>query len=265
MHKVELDNSKYKIPENWNEIPRKKVIAYLSMVYGREESHDNRIKVIRSFIPVNDKTWNKLTPEQIYALLNLVYWFWITPTQSFLFKSFRHRGRTYLTPDANFSNLTFGEFVVANGYFQRFTNKNRPDLKALDFLTATICRPERKDLDTDDTDWDGDYREKYNSKICEQRANELSDLPVGIKIAAANYWVAGMKYIHKNFKKLWEDSDDSQPVLDNGLGWVNTMFSVAEEGTFGKMKEVEYENLMKILFYLTKKKKDFDASKEANK
>jgi hypothetical protein len=79
-----------------------------------------------------------------------------------------------------------------------------------------------------------------------------------------------MKYIHKNFKKLWEDADDSQTVaerrpIDNGLGWVNTMFSVAEEGTFGKMKEVEYENLMKILFYLTKKKKDFDASKEANK
>ena len=74
-----------------------------------------------------------------------------------------------------------------------------------------------------------------------------------------------MKYIHRNFPKLWSEDGNSSKTNDGGLSWVNTMFSVAEEGTFGTLKSVEYENLIKVLFYLQKKKQDYDAAMESKK
>jgi hypothetical protein len=259
MISVFLNDKKYEMPACWEDLTPDTSLAVMSLIYSGVPDYALKIRLLRLIFPIKNGLLKKLDAEQVLKLIRLTHWVWNLPTAAhFTFQFFEHRGVRYITPEANFENGTYAEFVAANIHFLKFSNEAAPDYAALDELVATLCRPATKKDTTDPETWNGDEREVFNSEICRKRALAFGDLPVGIKIATAHYWVRFLEGLSQKYPAIFEQGDGGKS--DGGLGWVNTLFSVAEDGALGTVKDVERTFFHKVCLYLNKKKKDFDAA-----
>jgi hypothetical protein len=154
----------------------------------------------------------------------------------------------YKGPDDALQNITLAEFRDAIGHSADFARTN--DEHSLDMLCATLYRPvdplwyERRMHD----DWNGDIRKKYNAAKTEAAAKEIHKLPLHLRFGAYLFFNASMNFIRTgtvqiegkdvSFAVLWEGGNDTP-----GIGMAGVLFSLAETGVFGTLKEVERVNL----------------------
>ena len=252
-----IDRKTFSIAENWNELDSKTALKVVSMMYSEPPSISLNLEILKILLPISDFIYWKLDPEQVVRLLNQTRWVWDLPkTSSFPFNSFVHKKVEYITPMLGFENGSYKEFVAANIEFCKYTDPKNPDYSAPQRLVAILCRP-LTDQDRNHPFWNGDDREPFHSEICRLRAKQFDDLPAGIMIMAAHYWAKLLEDLVLKYPIF----DGESGIPDGGIGWVNTMFGVAEDGTFGSVKDVENEFFHKVCLYLVKKRNDYEKAK----
>lgn len=161
----------------------------------------------------------------------------------------------YGPSDALF-NITFGEYRVAYDYFVRFIREH--DVCDLNNLCAVLYRPARSGP------WDDDVREPFNPHGCVRRAKLFEKVAYETRFfifswfsACDNYFKTGQIEIDGRlislaplFRTTEEDIIDV-PDADSGeLGLTGILMSVADNGTFGTVAEVEKTNLYTVLLKL---------------
>lgn len=222
------------------------------------------VKLLDIHIPAGYKYYGPGTKDQIHDNLRQV-----TDTLTWLLTEREAEEQILLEPNITFArnlvptigkytgpadalqNITLGAFRDAIGHAQNFAISN--DEADLDRLCATLYWEERAaDIaQTQKSDNSAAIRQLYNPAQTEQQAAHFEKVPVHIKYgvylmfnAALNFLRTGTVTIEGrqiSFSVLWEGDP---PATDHpGIGMAGVLFSLAETGVFGTIREVEQVNL----------------------
>lgn len=157
-------------------------------------------------------------------------------------------GRCHGPGDA-LENITLGEFRDALGHSADFALTNDPT--SIDKLCATLYRPIDPlwRIKRMGNNWNGDKRRPYNAATTDHRARYFAKLPYHLKFGAYLFFNASLNYL-RNGSIIIEGKEIELAVLWQGgssetpnIGMAGVLFSLAETGVFGSLKEVERVNL----------------------
>ncbi|MDB5270082.1 MAG: hypothetical protein JWP58_3122 [Hymenobacter sp.] len=256
MIRFRLNDRLHSLPEAWPELTAGQLLA--AAPYLVADTVANRLAVVRAWCPkVRDREVRKLTPDQLWDLCAQVGWAW--KLEGAALTHFEHRGRTYLLPEPNLTDAVLVEYAMASVYFHLFARPKAPQAQALDQLVATLCRPAAAGVDENDPAWDGQRREKYNSKLAEARALELVDLPLALKMVVLHRFLAAERFIHRNYADLYQKPQkpvgpDAKPApTGDGTQVLEIVADLAETGTYGTYEQVSFTRLHTVYFNLAKK------------
>ena len=158
-------------------------------------------------------------------------------------------GKKYQGPKDNFDNVAFGQYVDGLNFFQEYTNTKEPEFLYL--LMATF------------------YVKKKQS--VEKLAEALKNYDFGTVYGFYLFFASFQKYlvsskIYYNAKELdlsvLFDADGATDTTSDlpGLGLKSTMYTLAESGVFGSLKQVRKENLWEVMlrmYDIVKRDKDY--------
>ncbi|MDB5268220.1 MAG: hypothetical protein JWP58_1260 [Hymenobacter sp.] len=267
MIRFRLDGRPHFLPERWGELTGPQLLA--AAPYLLTDSVAARLAVVRAWCPkLRDMDVRRLTSDQLWDVLSLVGWAW--QLEESALAQFEHRGRVYRLPEPQLLDAVLIEYALASVYFHLFAKPKAPQPQALDQLVATLCRP-AAEVDENDPQWDGQYREKYNAKLAEARARELADLPLAVKVVVLHRFLAAERFIHRNYADLYQkpapagDGPAPKPKpTGDGTQALEILAELAETGTYGTYEQASYTRLHTVFFNLAKKaRRRREAEKDA--
>jgi hypothetical protein len=158
-------------------------------------------------------------------------------------------------PESGFADLTFYEFRTASYYYAQYIQNNKEG--DLDRLIATLYRPGKKfwHFKKQRPDCNGIRRipisAETNPSCLEKRALRLSKLPFPVKYTILLYCSGCFAFIRTgrpeidgkeiNLERLYVNEPDGESIGMSGL-----LFSIAESGIFGSIKETDQQNIYTI-------------------
>jgi len=180
-------------------------------------------------------------------------------------------GNMFYGPAHGLTDCSFAEYRHAFDAYRNFSVKHEPN--ELNKLVAILYRPEREHYQDVklSVDYDGQQREKYNYHLVADRAGIINELPYYQKYAIYLFFrncdlffrtkeieVSGQQVCFKVLFKEGEEKGES-------LGLNSLLFSMADAGTFGNIKETDEANLYDIFLKLYDAKLKYEEFKRKNK
>jgi hypothetical protein len=256
MHQFRVLNQSFELPERWAELTARQLHAITPYLLQPATDWKMRVAALLKLAPVlSHKRLRQLGQSDSEYLVRCLEWIWTTPMDKCPIEFFEYEGRQYWLPDPVLENLVGIEYVSAEHHFKQFA-RDKPTPGALDSLVATICRPVKKNLDESDPEWDGDKREKFNSKIAERRAVEFKDLPLPTKQLVLQFYIGADRAFHERYKELYKAPGGGKPGRPNSFGTLGILDALATEGVFGTFDQVCFTNVHTLFFHLLKAKRD---------
>lgn len=262
MRHVQIGTESFQVPGSWEECTPEQLLLLLPLrlvnLDALRPGERARIKwkTILSILNAPAKLTLSLATEDRLRLARLTSWIWIQKEiKKKPFGYFDFQGIRYIIPDPGYSNTSAIEIAMANIQYMAFGRKKNPNVKAIYQLVATLCRPERKDLEAfkASTEWNGDIREEYNTVIAQERAKafEKGNLPAGVVMGMLYYFEWMNSSFLKQYRDVYSGDDgDEEPLYENGEGLVTTLMEVAKSGTFGDFEKVCRQNGHTVWIFL---------------
>lgn len=170
-------------------------------------------------------------------------------------------------PTDHFANMQFGEYIDALNFFSEYHHTN--DRQFLYLLMATLYRKKRFFSNAN-----GDKRKAYNPHTVEKRAKKFRLLYFGQVYGFYLLFASFQKYLVSS-KIYWEGKEldlsilfkkNNEPTSDiPGIGLKSTLYTLAESGVFGTMKELKQESFWEVMlrmYDLTKRDLDNKAKEK---
>ncbi len=220
----------------------------------------------------------------VWRMTQTLNWFFVEKEikgekrQVFNFESIRNfipsltvLGDSYYGPEDALMNISLGEYRAALDFFRKYAESKEE--KYLDSLVAVLYRPERDNYPGVklEENWNGQRRVAYNPNHTERYSGYLSKASFYQRYAiylwfanCHNFFREGEIEIEGNKINLGElykketNEDDSK----ESLGWTGLLFRMADEGTFGNIKETDSQGIYDIILKLYQWKLDADALKK---
>lgn len=273
MKQISLNKKSFELPENWAEVPKGTLPALLVQLYVMPESASTYHALLRLVLGYHEKDWNKLmrhyfapalTDEQremnaeaLADVLRLISWMWKEELTIKPFEGIELEGTQYLLPDEDFLAISYGELSDAYIHSRAFVEQLIEGEDRLNYLLATICRPERVGDYRHDTSWNGDRREPYNEHIARSRVKLWEAAPYDQKIISLMYFLGTLKAFLGLFD-IWQ-GDGSGPAPEDeypGQSWIKNQHLLAEKHIFGGMKDTKAANVHEVFSFLEEHSKD---------
>lgn len=188
----------------------------------------DKIDLLDSFFDIEDEEGHKVYRMQIKSGHNLL-----------------PRWNGYKGPDDMLNNLKWGEFIQCLDCLKQIQQATEEqDAKAIDELTRELFHVMYKPVGTV---WKWNMHEfeavlfhclTYFSYVYEL----ITTVPIPIKGNEIPLYI------------IWENDDEEDESESDKTEWAGILFSLAEAGTFGKLDDVNNQNLWDILLYLYKQK-----------
>ncbi|MCU0336345.1 MAG: hypothetical protein MUF12_00650 [Sediminibacterium sp.] len=245
---VQLNAYEFKMPESWAECSLEQISKLAALTHYKEDEIKATMDeyVVCTLLGCSNQFWNdiSLQNEQWGALKNIAKFAFETYFYDRPFPFFDFNGIRYYVFSEGFSDSDAVDIAWANLQYISFAHPENRNVEAVYELIATLCRPERPDIESfkHSADWDGDIREIYNAQRTKERAKIFKDLPMGITIAILQYFEAQNRVFLETYAQMFGD-DGSEPRYDNGMGWVTMLMNVADKGTFGNFNDVCHQNV----------------------
>ena len=185
---------------------------------------------------------------------------------------------SYYGPTDDFGNIQFGEYIDALHLFTEYHSTK--DNGFLYQLMATMYRPyDKKGNDPENPeDFIDDNRQMYNEYLVPKRAKKFKRLYFGEVYGFYLLFASFQKYL-SSAKIYWQGRELDLSILFNsdtkvvesdvpGIGMKSTLYTLAESGVFGTIKELRRESLWEILlrmYDLTKRDLDHKALQDSLK
>lgn len=305
MHTIEVFETgiKAEIPSEWGELSNSQFDYVMKKAVDLEAGHismlDFQIHLVFYFLKLKygpvARVKDKFLPDQILenkysnilTLAKLIDFIFIekldkkTKKKSleFDFTSVKNfipaliiKKKIFYGPENALTNISFAEYRQACVHFSAFAENKMED--ELNKLVSCLYRPERNNYKavSKQVDYDGHRREKFNPHIVLQRAEIFKKVPFHKRFAIYLWFRNCLNFLNNgtisvegneiNLEILYDKSNDSKP---DGLGNAGTLFRMADEGTFGSIKETDETGLYDILLKLYQMKRDYDEFKRKNK
>jgi len=262
MHEVRINGRQYNLPSKWDEIDegRWKPIADFLLIEKKSRNAHHRAALAKQMLqqqePVDDKMWNRITPQVKWELGNLMAWVETDLFTRPMMEHFKHEGVKYYVPQDKYSNVRMIEYVFADVFYNRLI-ADTADTDALNKLVATLCRPPLRHLDSLDAHWDGDPREPFSPVLMEQRAAAFTTLHPHIKLMVCLQFIGCTNHVHEQYKILFpepkEEEVKTKPSFGRGVkmefGWMETLHDAVATGWFGDWDKTAFTFMHKILYH----------------
>lgn len=244
----------YEVPNGWGELNSRQTLLYFQLLhFAAVKGIADRSKIKGQFMGTlfhrkDRRLLSRLPDWQAHEVSKALDFLFDEPIHYPKIDGFACKGKVYKLPKAMLENSTFLEFVLADVYM-RLTARKEP--LALERLVATLCRTQdkksadgRKSIDTKDLEATAAIFEKH--------------LPAAYKLYVLSFYQGAMKQIQAAYPALFPDA--SEPGESPGTtqasprptGWIDTMYDVAEKGTFGTLSQVQGSDAHQVLMYLDK-------------
>lgn len=153
-------------------------------------------------------------------------------------------------PKSHGADLSFGEFRHAMAYCNGYTKEHRSEL-----LTALCGILYRKVGDRRK----GQYREPFSPDLIQIYANRIYAMPDHLKWGVYAWFSSFCRFLTEGtfildgnevcFAPIFARSKSDEPA-DQSLGLNSILFSVAESGVFGSVKDTDDAPLLRVLLKL---------------
>jgi hypothetical protein len=178
-------------------------------------------------------------------------------------------------PDDALGNCTFFEYKEA--YAQWYQYQETSDESYIDQLIAILYRPKRRCLRLikHRKNFNGDSRDPYtvlsNPTVLERRMKKIAKWPPWVKYGIWLWFTACMEYLRTG-KPVIDGIEIDLSILYKGegggaagIGLTGVLYSLAETGVFGGIRETGDSNLYDVLARLYQVKLQMDELKEKSK
>lgn len=178
-------------------------------------------------------------------------------------------------PDEALANCTFLEYKEA--YAQWYQYQENSNEAHLNHLIAIIYRPKRNFLKFKKLrkNFNGDIRETYtvttNPAILERRIKQVAKWPPWVKYGIWLWFTACMEFLRTG-KPVIDGIEIDLSILYQGnegsgagIGLTGVLYSLAETGVFGGIRETGDSNIYDVLARLYQVKMQMDEMKEKSK
>lgn len=240
------------IPRSWDELTDTQAIAIAPFALRSKGNLGVKMKAYEALLPPELlPVYAKLSAKEIQPLLRDVNWIYETPVTKPHIRSFTINNIAYLLPREDFKNVRIIEYSYANQFYDELFDKK--SFKALNKVIASLCRPAKKDVDTESPDYDGDPRERFNPELIDQRAELFDNLPMEFKAYFLLLYNGCSEHIVKQFKPLFGEGGDDGKSKTPNFGWLGIIMSLADAGVFGSFEQTQYTFLYTAMAYRLKK------------
>ncbi len=196
---------------------------------------------LKYLLDVPNRTWRRLTENNIAALLDTLPWLQVRPDVVSPFHEFTHLDVTYYMPASHGMNMVALEYPIADAAFQDYLNTGKP--AALLLLCATLCREAEPNAAL--AIQRGDKRRPLLSRSeATERAKALAGLDESIQAAVLYYFAGVKKFINETYGKVLfvqKEEEDAAATAGPSLGWWAIYFTVATDGPFGRDVEIVHQ------------------------
>lgn len=158
--------------------------------------------------------------------------------------------RRYRGPKSHGADLTFGEFRHALAYCNSYTQEHRPDM-----LTA-LCGVLYRNAGNSKL---GQWREPFNANLVQYYGYRIHKMPDYLKWGVYAWFSSFCRFLTEGtfiidghevcFAPVFSRSK-REDVSDQSLGLNSILFSVAESGVFGSVKDTDDAPLLRVLMKL---------------
>ena len=236
MHFLNYKGKSYTVPSAWVECTTAQAAA-AALLYVNDGALE-RIALLNAMVgKKGSKLAKALDFEQV---VELTQWA-IDKTPDHFSDQILHRGKAYLLPEEDLSDVVLIEFMEADNAFLEF-QKSRANADLLKFLSHLV-RPSKPDEAMLDTDWDGIKREKYNSALAPRRAIELSGISAGHAAMVIIRWLHGKQKLAEQFPKLFKSTDEG---TGRGMTMLEVSFHISKSGAFGDWDRTLFTDIYKV-------------------
>lgn len=191
----------------WNELTRKQLLYICQLFRNRFDANTFRLEAFLNLTGVRTLL-QKIEKDQVYwAFKKGKVNFWMTELELAwflrevnyltedcrltvnLFPSFLIGFRRYWGPCRECRNLTWKEFIHAEGQFFAFNNC-KPERKSffLNMLCSVLYRPQHNDYHPMSPNYNGDRRQPFNDFIYPRRAKQFRLLPINKRYAVYTFY-----------------------------------------------------------------------------
>ncbi|MDH7463967.1 hypothetical protein QEG73_21880 [Chitinophagaceae bacterium 26-R-25] len=246
------------IPDHWNELSGKQLIAIMKILYGNKDVSKGRISLFKI---ISGFTWFKIFKMTGYfRFLHLDQWI-NAPLIPGPFKKYLDRTerfmhavdsctafimetadltvnllpvvKTFHGPNDDLANVKAAEFFCSEFYFTQWRETNQ--ISFLNYLVATLYRPSKRNYDRKGNP-DGDIRIAFNPNLTATYLPKIETWPPEIKQAIALFYQGAREKKIANNPRVFEKSDGEGTTL---YGLWSVMRMISKGGHFGDFDKVQ--------------------------
>jgi hypothetical protein len=272
MRPIELDGTKYMLPESWNEVTPKQLPKLIKLVYLIPESGSMHLSLIQTALNIKPRVWKRLHRKHFSAglsdgvrrqnavvlmqLVDWLSWMWRKPVDQQPFAEIKAGGHALLLPEAEFLTVSYGELTDLYIHLQAFIEQTVPGDERLNYLVATACRPRRPRGYTTDTSWNGDHREDYNEFVARERVKPVAKVDYQQRMMVLLYVASHIKSLMARYTLFKTDAGAGEAEAYAGQNFIKNQHLLAERGIFGNLKQTQQANAHEVLLFLEENHSD---------
>ena len=238
MRIIELNKRLYTVPENWNELTGRQLLAVMEVLYGAYPVNAAQLKLLKILTGIS---WYRFFLCPLAERADFLYLTHFLVNENNLTKQLLPEYRGMFGPDDDFNNITGEEFVFSEDfYFKCFAQTEEDNIRVMDEaainnLVAVLYRPMKKGYDKK-KNADGDPRVAFNQNVCAYHARRtIRKWPLEARLAIFTWYEACRKKMIESNPDIF--SGGSGETAKYGL--ISVMRVIAEGGIHGTFEQVQ--------------------------
>jgi hypothetical protein len=243
MREVLFRNWSYALPDEWNELTRKKLLAVIKVMYLAPGDDAGVLQMFRALVQI---PWWQFYMMRTPNLIDAAY-----EATAFLLKENTltknlipfYKG--FAGPSDQLGNVRMGEFCFSEFYFLQYKHNSLD--KDLDLLVATIYRPRKHWLFYNyRKNFEGDFRKPFSPHTIRYYAEDIAKWPRHVKLAIYHFYEGARAEKILGNPKVFDSSDGEESLY----GLWSVMRSIAKSGHFGDLDKVQEQYIDTMLMEL---------------
>ena len=238
-------------PTEWNELTQKQLLGVLHLLSTLNDKYLFRIQVVKLLLNLNEYQYYLMSTEQLIQLFE--YFSWIEEEIHLTNCPLDCILKSYYGPPDELAGFTGLEWILADDAYLRYREGDEP---ALDTLVAVLYRPAACNAKPGTVD----PREEFNPDLVDTRAKFIAQMDHIEKIVILRFYESCRYEWEQTYNRVFSGSESNA----ENYGWAEVFLAMAENGSLGKLDDVEKAPITTIFLKMQIDHKNYEQFKLKN-
>lgn len=239
-------------PAEWDELTQKQLLGVLHLLSTLNDKYLFRVQVVKLLLKLSWYQYYLMSTEQLIQLFE--HFSWIEEEIHLRNCPLPCILKSYHGPPAELARFTGLEWILADDAYLRY--REGDDL-ALDTLIAVLYRSKAANVKPGVVD----IREEFNPDLVDTRAKFVAKLDPIEKIAILRFYESCRYEWEQTYDRVFSASESNA----EHYGWAEVFLAMAENGSLGKLDDVEKAPITTIFLKMQIDHKNYEQFKSKNK